>query len=150
LYIGDRESKVAQVASYTQLYVHVLWSTWDRLPLVTPALEASIYAALAAKCAALECKALAIGGIADHVHVLAHLAPTIAVARLVGEMKGSSAHLATHELQPGEFFKWQRSYRAFTVSQSVLPRVRAYILAQKEHHRAGTLTDAIEPIHDEL
>ena len=55
-------------APYTQLYVHLVWSTWDRLPLVTPALESGIYAAITAKCKEMQCDPIAIGGIEDHVY----------------------------------------------------------------------------------
>lgn len=94
-------------ASHTELYVHLVWATWDRLALIAPQIEQPLYAALAEKCKTMKCEALAIGGVADHVHVLARLRPVVAVADLVKELKGASSHLVTHVLRPGEFFKWQ-------------------------------------------
>jgi len=132
------------MASYTELYVHCVWSTWDRLPLITPDIEPQIYAALAAKCQELTCVPLAIGGIADHVHVLARIAPTLTIARLIGELKGSSSHLTTHALRPGAFFKWQGAYGAFTISKRSVVLVQAYILNQKTRHSTGSLLTDLE------
>ncbi|MGH7463099.1 MAG: IS200/IS605 family transposase, partial [Longimicrobiales bacterium] len=99
-------------APYTQLYLHGVWATWDRLPLITQAVEARLYAAVAAKCHELKCEMIAIGGDMDHVHVLVRFPTTLAVATLLKEVKGSSSHLMTHEVTPNEFFKWQGAYGA--------------------------------------
>lgn len=126
-------------APYTQLYVHLIWSTWDRLPLITEALEPQLYAAMTAKCRQLKCEPLAIGGISDHVHLLVRLHPAISLARLVKEVKGSSSHLIAQKLDPTGFFKWQGAYRAFTIRKAEIPQVKAYVEGQKEHHPAGEL-----------
>jgi len=93
-------------APFTQLYLHCVWATWDRLPFLTPQLEQPIYAAILAKCHELKCEPLAIGGISDHVHLLIRLHTTVAVADLLKDVKGASSHLVTHVITPGEFFKW--------------------------------------------
>lgn len=92
-------------ASFTELYIHLVWATWDRQPLITPEIEPRLYAAIAANCRDLKCQPLAIGGVADHVHLLVRLHPAVAVSILVKQVKGSSSHLVTHVLQPGKFFK---------------------------------------------
>ena len=81
---------------YTQLYVHILWATWDRLPLLSGEREATIYACIQAECGKLGAEMLAIGGIEDHVHVVARIPATLSVAELVKQIKGSSSHLANH------------------------------------------------------
>jgi REP element-mobilizing transposase RayT len=126
-------------APYTQLYLHLVWATWDRLPLITEEIEPRLYAAIAAKCRELKCVPLAIGGTEDHVHLLVRLHTTVAVARLAQGVKGSSSHLVTHEIMPGEFFKWQGAYGAFTLRKEDVPAVEKYIERQKEHHAAGDL-----------
>lgn len=132
------------MAPYTQLYVHLVWATWDRLPLIASEVEPRLYAALAEKCRVLGCQLLAIGGVADHVHMLVGFPTTITIAKLVGEIKGASSHLMTHEIAPGAFFKWQGSYGAFTVSQHSIATVIAYIDNQKEHHRDATIRAEFE------
>lgn len=132
--------------SESQLYLHLIWGTWDRLPLVTPDLEAPLFAALANRCRALQCVPLAIGGVSDHLHLLVRLHPTVAVATLVKELKGSSSHLVTHRLAPGRFFQWQGSYGAITLGPDDVPVVTRYVAGQKEHHQLGTLRPAWEQI----
>ncbi|MBM3143380.1 MAG: IS200/IS605 family transposase [Chloroflexi bacterium] len=136
-------------SAHTELYIHIIWGTWDRLPLITEAIERRLYAAIAAKCRELTCIPLAIGGIEDHVHLLARLHAPISVSELVKGVKGSSSHLVTHEITPGQFFKWQGSYSAFSVSPADLPRLEVYIANQKQHHAANDLTLEWETLNPE-
>lgn len=133
---------------YNQLYVHCVWATWDRLPLITPQIEEQVHAAIAAKCAELGCTPIAIGGIEDHVHLLAQFPPTLPLTKLVGEVKGASSHLVTHKLAPHAFFKWQGSYGVFTVSIRSLDHVAAYVRNQKQRHAHNMLLPTLEYCSD--
>src|SRR5262249_10950279 len=121
------------------LYVHFVWATWNRAPIITPAMEAALYACIASECQDLKCEIIALGGMDDHVHALVRLYPTTSVAALAKAMKGASSHFGTHVLQPGGEFKWQGTYGAFSVSPNHLKPVRAYIERQKEHHANATI-----------
>jgi REP element-mobilizing transposase RayT len=101
--------------------------------------EERLYGCMAEVCRGAGCEPLAIGGVEDHVHVLVRFTPTVVIAKLVKDMKGSSSHLMTHELRAGVFFKWQGGYGAFTVQKSGVPRAVAYVEGQKEHHKKGEL-----------
>jgi putative transposase len=107
--------------------------------LITSAIEPHIRACILAKCKELKCVPLKLGGIEDHLHLLVHLHTTVAVATLVKEIKGASSHLVTHEIAPGQFFKWQGAYGAFTIAKEAVPAVSGYIECQREHHTAKTL-----------
>ena len=126
-------------AAHTEIYIHIVWSTWDRLPLLTETIELAVYKSIIAKCRELQCNALAIGGMPDHVHLLARLHAPVSVSELVKHVKGSSSHLVTHEIEPGSFFKWQGSYSAFSICSDALPRLETYIAQQKEHHARNDL-----------
>jgi putative transposase len=128
--------------THTRLYVHLVWSTWDRAPLITPAIRNRIYPMMQRHAVNLGAEVIAIGGIEDHVHVLARFPSTLAIAELVQRMKGASSYLATQVM--GEIFRWQGSYGAFTVSQRGLDRIRAYVLNQEAHHRDGTTVAVLE------
>ncbi|MGI8912715.1 MAG: IS200/IS605 family transposase [Chloroflexota bacterium] len=123
----------------TQVLVHIVWATWDRLPLIVPNIEDRLVACLADEARGLRCSPMAIGGMADHVHVLIAIHPTVAVARLVQQLKGVSSHLINHELDSPAGFKWQGAYGAFSVSPDAAPFVARYIALQKQHHAKGTL-----------
>ncbi len=131
---------------YTQLYVHLVWATWDRQPFITPELEPRIYAAIAEKCRDLKCVPIAIGGMEEHLHLLTRFHTTVPIATLAKETKGSSSHLVTHVLQPGSSFKWQGAYGAFTIRKSEVPTVKAYILNQKRHHAENKLLSEFEEV----
>ena len=136
-------------APYTQLYLHVVWATWDRLALVTDDLEQGVYAAIRAKCDELKCPSISIGGMPDHVHLLVRLNSAVSVADLVKGVKGSSSHLVTHRIEPIEFFKWQGGYGAFTLAKDDVSAVATYILRQKQHHASGNLLDEWEQTQTE-
>ena len=122
-------------SNFTQLYLHCVWATWDRLPLITPEIQKPIYAALIRQCEQLGCTIIAVGGIEDHVHLLTGFPPTLSVSDFIKNIKGSSSHFITHEIKPGEFFKWQGSYGAFTVSHDGIDKVADYIRNQAIHHQ---------------
>jgi REP element-mobilizing transposase RayT len=137
-------------APFTQLYLHCVWGTWDRLPLITEANERFIYASIQSKCRELNCYVLALGGISDHVHLFVRFPTTISVAQLIKEVKGSSSHLVTHQVAVGEFFKWQGAYGAFTVCKNRVSEVKHYIENQKQHHAEDSLwPDWEQTISDE-
>jgi len=131
-------------APYTQLYVHCVWATWDRLPLIASIIETRLYPAIVSKCSELNCEVIAIGGMADHVHLLVRFPTTLTIAALLKEVKGSSSHLVTHEIAPGDFFKWQGAYGAFTINKEGVKAVATYIHRQKQHHAEGNVFEAWE------
>lgn len=131
--------------NYTQVYLHMVWATWDRKPLLTPEVRAVVYPGLLAECARLRSVPIAIGGVADHVHLLVRLPTTVTVAELAKQLKGSTAHLVNHRrLTPGPF-RWQGGYGVFSVSRGNVPAVKRYVLRQEDHHKRGALTPALEP-----
>ncbi len=136
-------------APYSELYAHCVWATWDRLPLIVPAIESDVYAMINAKCTELGCTVIAIGGIEDHVHLLIRYPPSLHISRLIGEAKGVSSHLVTHRLAPGSFFKWQSSYGVFSISKRSVDQVAAYIHSQKWRHAQGRLIAALERCSEE-
>ncbi|MGB3266829.1 MAG: IS200/IS605 family transposase [Microcoleus sp.] len=134
--------------NFTQLYVHYVWATWDRLPLITPDIQEAIYATIIGKCNNLKCTVIALGGIEDHLHLLIGFPSTLTVAEIIKEVKGSSSHLVTHQLKPGVFFKWQGSYGAFTVSRDAIDPVAKYIRNQAVHHRQKSIIPEWEYVCD--
>jgi putative transposase len=121
------------------IYIHIVWTTWDRLPLITAPVQILAYRAIGAKCQELKTEVVALGGIEDHVHLLIHLHASLSVADLVRHVKGASSHLVTHERTDIPFFKWQGSYGAVSVSPADLPRISQYVANQRDHHDRQTL-----------
>ena len=133
------------------VFVHLVWATWDRLPLLTPNRQAQAYRAIGAKCQELRADVLAIGGVEDHVHLLVRLPATVAIADLVKNIKGSSGHLLAKQAGPaGASFKWQGAYGAFSVAPRDLDAVADYIAHQRQHHALGTLIPEWEECDEEV
>ena len=121
------------------VFVHLVWATWDRLPLLVAAIEREAHRAIETKCKELGAEIIAFGGVEDHIHLLVRLPATLPVADLVKHLKGASSHLLTQRLHPDDFFKWQGAYAAFSVSIDHLDRVSQYIARQREHHANNTI-----------
>ncbi len=132
-------------APYTQLFLHLVWATWDRYPYLEEPLRTEVYGCIQEECVRLGAEVLAIGGVADHVHLLVRAPATISPASLVKQVKGASSHLVNQVIHPSFYFKWQGGYGAFSVSKTAVGRVRNYILRQEEHHREGSIFPEVEP-----
>jgi len=84
-----------------------------------------------------------VGGVADHVHLLFQLGRTITVANVIGKIKTTSClWIGQTHAAPSEF-RWQAGYAVFSVSQSNVEAVRAYIRNQPEHHRKQSFQDEL-------
>jgi REP element-mobilizing transposase RayT len=81
---------------------------------------------------------------ADHVHALVDLATSLSIEEVMQLLKGSSSHwINTNDLIVGKF-AWGRGYGAFSVSESNVDQVAAYIVGQQEHHRVRTFSDELK------
>lgn len=137
--------------SLVEIYLHLVWATWDRLPCITSDIEEVVYAAIVAKCQEHHCAVIAIGGVEDHIHILLRASPKLDIPGLARDAKGSSSHLVTTTVKPDAFFRWQGGYGAFSVDPRSIDRVVAYIKNQKQHHATGTLLAYFEQfLHDKL
>jgi putative transposase len=127
--------------SYTNLLYHLVFSTKDRRPLITPAHEVRLYEYIGGIVRELGGISLEINGTEDHVHLLAKLRPDKALSDVLRDLK-SNATGWMHDVFPSsKDFCWQRSHGAFTVSQSNVGEVREYIRRQKEHHKTLSFRD---------
>ncbi len=85
--------------------------------------------------------ALAIGGVADHVHLLLSLPSTLAVAKAIQRIKGGSSKWIHDTFPRHKEFSWQEGYGAFSIGVSQVETTTAYIRCQAEHHRTRTFKE---------
>ena len=97
------------------------------------------------KATALECIPHAIGGMSDHIHVAISIPPKLAVATLIGKLKGSSSHHVNERYAHGSFL-WQAEYGVSSFSEKALNSIIHYINNQKQHHADRTLNVTLEEI----
>jgi putative transposase len=126
------------------LYLHLVWSTWDRAHIIHADIERSLYRCIQETAQKHGCTVLAINGTSNHVHVLLSIPTTISIAELVQQLKGVSSHFINNEFIQEAPFKWQGSYGAFSVSAWEKEKIRAYIRQQKTHHKTGELMGELE------
>ena len=130
-------------SSLTHLIYHIVFSTKERCPLVTENLSVELYPYMAGIIRGEGGASLRIGGVSDHVHILTKLPASKSLSEILRRIKGNSSKWVNEQPRFCGQFAWQRGYAAFSVSQSVVERVAAYIGRQKEHHQAVSF-------HDEL
>jgi putative transposase len=130
--------------SLANVCVHIVFSTKDRQPLLRdPDLRDQTHRYLAGISKELQCPAIRIGGVDDHVHLLARQARTVSLADWIKELKrGSSLWIKTKGVALAQFH-WQGGYAAFSVSQSQSAAVERYIAEQEQHHRNMTFQDEL-------
>lgn len=97
----------------------------------------------------LQCPPLAVGGVADHIHLLCRFGRTIIQGEWVKEIKRvSNGWLKAQGSDYGDF-EWQGGYADFSASQSDLERVKQYIAKREEHHREITFQDELRTLLSE-
>lgn len=86
-------------------------------------------------------KLIAIGGIENHIHILAGLKPNIALSDLVKEIKANSSRFINEKKLVKGKFSWQEGFGAFSYSHSQLNDVIRYIQNQEKHHKTNNSKD---------
>lgn len=127
--------------SFTNLLYHIVFSTKDRRPIITPDYEPRLYEYIGGIIKGTGGIALGINGTEDHVHVLTKLRPDRALSDVLRDLKCNASGWMHDVFPEVRDFSWQRGYGAFTVSQSNVEEVRRYLQRQKEHHRKFSSRD---------
>jgi len=127
--------------SYISSYFHCVFSTKQRQRIITPELRERLWPFLGGIARQNKMKAIEIGGVEDHVHVLLSLPSTIAISKAVQLIKGGSSKWVHENFPEHRLFSWQEKYGAFSASMSQLDSIIEYIRNQEAHHRAMTFQE---------
>ena len=123
------------------LNIHIIFSTKDRAPMIDVEWRERLWAYLGGISRENKMKALEIGGVADHVHMLVSLPSTLSAAKAVQLLKGNSSKWINETFPGKSRFQWQEGYGAFSVSSSQIKVTIEYIRGQEEHHRKKTFQE---------
>ncbi len=121
--------------SLTKVFVHLVFSTKYRQPLINDAIKPELFTYLGGICQSLECHPVRVGGHDDHVHILCILSKKIALMKLLEEVKKSSSKWIKTKGVAYRNFYWQDGYGAFSVNPAEIQVVARYIENQAVHHR---------------
>jgi putative transposase len=119
-------------------YIHIVFSTRFRQHWIYPPLEEELHSYLGGICKRLSCPVIKVGGYTDHVHILCMLSPTIALMKLVEELKSHSSKWIKTKGMGYENFYWQEGYGAFSVNPADVEYVSDYIGNQHVHYSKTT------------
>ncbi|MDD4889933.1 MAG: IS200/IS605 family transposase [Phycisphaerae bacterium] len=127
--------------SYTNLLYHSVFSTKDRRRFISADIKERFYEYIGGAIRGEGGVQLEIGGVADHVHILAKFPPAQSVSKMMQQIKAGPSGWAG--VQFPDWPGWQTEYAAFTVSESQVEAVREYIRNQEEHHKTMSFRDEL-------
>ncbi len=129
------------MGSFTKLTYHVIFSTKYRHPRIQDAFRERLYEYIGGTIRGLKGHLIEIGGVEDHVHLLANFSPAAALSDVIRDIKANASRWLNELDEIPSKFEWQKGYAAFTVSYSQRKPVRDYIRNQREHHRKRTFKE---------
>ncbi|PKL84007.1 MAG: transposase [Ignavibacteriae bacterium HGW-Ignavibacteriae-3] len=130
--------------TYSQLYVHIIFSVKGREPLIKDSIKNELYAYIGGIIKNKGQKPIAINGTADHIHILVGFKPDKSISELVREIKSNSSKYVNENKFLPVKFHWQEGFGAFTYSHSQITTVANYIARQDEHHKRKDFTTEYE------
>ena len=135
--------------SLSKIYVHLIFSTKDRVPVLRREHFADIHKYIAGTLTRMDCQALTVGGMPDHVHVLFVLGKSCTIAKTVENLKRAATQYVRTLAPCYRNFTWQEGYGAFSVSPTRVDAVTQYINNQEQHHTKITFTEELKRFFDE-
>ncbi|HZW10012.1 MAG TPA: IS200/IS605 family transposase [Phycisphaerales bacterium] len=127
--------------SYTSLYTHFVFSPNDRIERTLPEMPPRLIEYVGGIMRPEKCALIGANAVADHIHLLAQVHPSVAPAALMREVKSRSSSFIREMFHEREWCGWQEGYGAFSVSRSGIDVVKEYIARQEEHHRRMTFQE---------
>jgi putative transposase len=123
--------------AFHQLYYHMVWSTKNRLPLITGDMRQRVIEWVTDECHKRGGTPVACNAMPDHLHLLVNLPPTVCVATFIGQVKGASSYACNHHFGARHYLAWQDGYGALTVRKGESEKITFYVLHQQDLHAEG-------------
>jgi REP element-mobilizing transposase RayT len=135
--------------SLAQIYIHIVFSTKYRKPLIQTEIEEELYAYIGGIIKNLKGNSIKINSVSNHIHILTTLPKTVTLSKYLEEIKRSSSKWIKTKGTDYKNFSWQRGYGAFSVSSYKVNVVKNYIAKQKEHHKSQDFKEEFIEFLDE-
>ncbi len=130
--------------SFVSCLMHVVFSTKERRSWITPEIQDRLWPYLGGIARENKMKALKVGGVDDHVHILLSLPSTLAIAKAVQLLKGNSSKWIHETFSKLKTFEWQEGYGAFSIGVSGVEDTVKYIENQVAHHRKKSFKEELK------
>ena len=137
------------MSTYTQIYYHLVFASKNREPVLVKEGREEFFRYVWGIIRNKDCHLHRINGVADHIHILTSLHPTVPLAGFVKDIKvATNEWIKAKRIFP-QFDAWQEGYGAFTVSHADKDRLIDYIKGQEEHHRMVSFLDEYRRLFNE-
>ena len=127
--------------TYTQLYVHIVFSVKGRQALIPKCHKTELHKYITGILTNKKQKLIQINSMPDHIHILVGMTPDTALSGLVKDIKVNSTRFINQKRWTVGQFAWQAGSGAFSYSHSQIPEVAAYIENQESHHSKLTFRE---------
>ncbi len=121
--------------SLAKIYLHIIFSTKNRQAIIKPEIRMELCKYMAGILKNMDCTAIKISGMSDHIHILNTMSRTISVSKMLGELKKDSSKWLKTKGNEFKKFHWQNGYGVFSVSSLEINSVNMYIENQQKHHK---------------
>jgi len=129
------------MSTYTQILYQIVFSTKKRERVLEKENRPQLFKYIAGILKNNKCHLYQLNGVEDHLHIITHLHPSVALADLVKDIKIASSGFIKENGLFTYFKGWQEGYGAFTYSIKEKERLIAYVMNQEEHHRQSSFRD---------
>lgn len=129
------------MSTYTQIIYHIVFSTKNREHTLAKKNRESLYQYISGLLKNKKCHLYTINGIEDHIHIVTHLHPTVALSSLIKDIKLSSSLFIKEQKLFDKFSGWQEGYGAFTLNQREKNKLIDYVKNQENHHYQKTFEE---------
>ncbi|MFP4026864.1 MAG: IS200/IS605 family transposase [Candidatus Brocadiia bacterium] len=134
--------------SHTKLIYHCTFSTKGRVASLYDDMRSRLHSYMAGIINNDFGIAREVNGIDDHVHILCDIRPAHAISDVMSKLKSQSSGWMHEEFPNLSDVCWQEGYSAFSVSRSVVPKVKEYIENQEKHHKGMSFVDELRKLLD--
>ncbi|WP_168210905.1 IS200/IS605 family transposase [Persicimonas caeni] len=134
---------------FTRFRFHIVFATKGRAKWIDAEIEEFLYPVLISSAARNDGKIITLGGVEDHVHLIAAIKPKVAPSHFIDRTKSESSGAIRRNFRRRRNFKWQVGFGAFTLSALDYQDAVRYVEKQKEHHRRGITWSVFEEIMEE-
>lgn len=138
------------MGTYTSIIYQLVFGTKFRQPTLIKENRDELFKFITGVLKNKNCFLYVIGGVEDHIHIITHIHPSVALADLVKDIKlGSTAYIKEKNLFP-DFKGWQEGYGAFTYSVDAKDNLIRYVLNQEEHHKKKNYKEELKSLLNEM
>jgi putative transposase len=129
------------MSTYTQIIYQIVFSTKNREKVLSKQNRPKLFEYIEGILNNNKCHLYRINAVEDHVHIVSHLHPTVALSSLIKDIKIASSVFIRDKALFRHFVGWQDGYGAFTYSSSDKDKLIEYVKNQEEHHKKVTFQE---------